>query len=260
MNQTLMDKTKKYSAPALDKGLDIIEYLSAESAARSQAEIAAGLARSPNEIYRILVNLEARGYLNRDESSGKYRLSLKLYALSHTHSPIEQLTNAARLPLQELAETIGQACHLSVPYNGKLMVVSQVKSPDPVSLSIAEGTLFPLLTTTSGRVLLANFAPEEQERLLLGDECFSRLSAKEQQTVKAQLTTIKKQGHHCAASEITIGVTDCAAFVGTAASGLMAALAVSSLTTSLGQSHDQSTILNAITKTAVHINQRMGIK
>lgn len=260
MKQTLMDKTKKYSAPALDKGLDIIEYLSAESAARSQAEIAAGLGRSPNEIYRILVNLEARGYLNRDESSGKYRLSLKLYALAHTHSPIEQLTNAARLPLQELAESVGQACHLSVPFNGKLMVVSQVKSPDPVSLSISEGTLFPLLNTTSGRVLLANFSPEEQDRLLAGEETFQKLSARERQTVKQQLADIKTQGYHCAASDITIGVTDCAVFVGTASSGLMAAVAVSSLTTSLGKSHDQDTIVQALKETAAHINQRLGIE
>ncbi|MBU2887728.1 IclR family transcriptional regulator [Gilvimarinus agarilyticus] len=259
MNKALMDKTKKYSAPALDKGLDIIEYLSSESAARSQAEIAAGLERSPNEIYRILVNLQARGYLSRDESSGKYRLSLKLYALSHTHSPIEQLANAARLPLQELAETIGQACHLSVPYNGRLMVVSQVKSPDPVSLSISEGTLFPLFTTTSGRVLLANFDKEEQERLLLADSRFSGLSIKEQQQARQKLQQIRDEGHHSAASEITNGVTDCAAFVGTAVSGLMAAVAVSSLTTSLGQHHDQETITQALINTAAHINQRMGL-
>ncbi len=255
-----MDKTKKYSAPALDKGLDIIEYLSAESAARSQTEIAAALARSPSEIYRILVNLEARGYLNRDEVSGKYRLSLKLYALAHTHSPIEQLTNAARIPLQELAESIGQACHLSVPHNGQLMVVSQVKSPDPVSLSISEGTLFPLFTTTSGRVLLANYEAEEQERLLLMDARFNQLTVKEKDIAKQQLNEIQQQGHHSAASEITIGVTDCAAFVGTAASGLMAAVAVSSLTTSLGQSHDQATILQALTHTAAKINQRIGIE
>ncbi|WP_020208770.1 IclR family transcriptional regulator [Gilvimarinus chinensis] len=259
MNTAQIDKTKKYSAPALDKGLDIIEYLSSESAARSQAEIAAGLDRSPNEIYRILVNLQARGYLNRDENSGKYRLSLKLYSLSHTHSPIEQLVNAARLPLQELAEKIGQACHLSVPYNGQLMVVCQVKSPDPVSLSISEGTLFPLFTTTSGRVLLANFEHEEQERLLRSDSRFNGLSPTEQEQAQQQLVQIREEGHHCAASEITSGVTDCAAFVGTAASGLMAAVAVSSLTTTLGQRHDQKTITQALINTAEHINQRMGL-
>jgi DNA-binding IclR family transcriptional regulator len=254
-----MNKTTKYSAPALDKGLDIIEYLSAESAARSQTEIAAGLRRSPNEIYRILVNLEARGYLNRDENSGKYRLSLKLYALSHTHSPIEQLTNAARIPLQELAESVGQACHLSVPYQSQLIVVGQAKSPHPVSLSISEGTLFPLASTTSGRVLLANLDREEQQRLLQADNHYKALSAQQKRALSNQLAEIRTSGHHCAPSEITIGVTDCAAFVGKATSGLLAAVAVSSLTTNLGQNHDQDSIVQALRATAAQINQRIGI-
>ena len=50
-----MVKSKKnYSAPALEKGLDIIELLSKSSIGFSQAEIAKELKRSVNEIYRML--------------------------------------------------------------------------------------------------------------------------------------------------------------------------------------------------------------
>lgn len=108
-------------------------------------------------------------------------------------------------------------------------------------------------------MLLSNFSPEERDRLLSGEESFRKLSAREQQAVKEQLAEIKAQGYHCAASDITIGVTDCAVFAGTASSGLMAAVAVSSLTTSLGKSHDQDTIVQALKETAAHINRRLGI-
>ena len=104
---------KPYNAPALDKGLDILEFLSWQRSPRSQAEIATGLGRVINEIYRMLVALEARGYVRRGETSGKYQLSLKLYYLSHSHSPLDQLTQAARVPMQDLANELRQSCHIN---------------------------------------------------------------------------------------------------------------------------------------------------
>ena len=63
----------KYSAPALEKGLDIIEYLSYKAIPQTQTEIAIGVSKSANEIYRMLAVLENRGYLVRS-NSGKYSI------------------------------------------------------------------------------------------------------------------------------------------------------------------------------------------
>ena len=254
-----MTKASKYSAPALDKGLDIIEYLSASAAPRSQAEIALGVGRSANEIYRVLIGLEARRYLIRDEASGKYYLSLKLFTLAHTHSPVEQLRQAAQLPMSVLVDRIGQSCHLGVIYKNKLLVVSQIMSPAPVALSIAEGTLFPLLTTTSGRVLLANVSGEQQENILLNESCFADMNKLQQSEFRAELANIKGAGFNLANSEITSGVTDCAAFVGQTGSGLMAAIAVSSLTSSLTQRSDSDCLIQAVMQAAAEINERIGL-
>ena len=54
---------KKYSAPALDKGLDILELLAHSSVGLTQAEIAKGLNRVPNEVYRMLTTLLDRNYM-----------------------------------------------------------------------------------------------------------------------------------------------------------------------------------------------------
>lgn len=256
MNPT---NTKKYSAPALEKGLDILEYLSEVGTALSQAEIAQGLERSANEIYRLLIVLESRGFLIRDELSGKYRLSLRLYMLSHTHSPMEQLKHAALLPMMELAETTRHGCHMSIPFKNELLIVRQVKSPEPVSLSIAEGTLFPLLTTSSGRVLLANYSAEFQLDLLAREPTYTCLPSKEQNKILTQLAKIKEDGYHHATSEITAGVTDFAAFIGQVESGLTAAIAVSALTSRVGGKRDESKIIDELLQAADNINQRAGI-
>ena len=87
-----MSKSKKnYSAPALEKGLDIIELLSESLSGLSQADIAKELKRSVNEIYRMLNILVARNYVELNKDNEKYNLTYKLLQLSSHHQPIKNL-------------------------------------------------------------------------------------------------------------------------------------------------------------------------
>ena len=86
-----MKPKKNYSAPALEKGLDIIELLSSSILGYSQAEIAKELNRSVNEIYRMLTILVSRNYIELDEDTERYKLTFKLLQLSSKHQPIKNL-------------------------------------------------------------------------------------------------------------------------------------------------------------------------
>ena len=57
------DENDKYRAPALDKGLDILELLATSPEGMTKAEIAKGVERSPNETYRMLRTLVRRNYV-----------------------------------------------------------------------------------------------------------------------------------------------------------------------------------------------------
>ena len=127
MSDYVEEKVSKYQAPALEKGLDILEYLSQRAMPLSQTEIANGINKNPNEIYRMLVCLEERGYLTREEHSAKYMLSLKLYNLSHRHSPIDDIRRAAQYPMQQLAINLKQSCHLSVLDRRRLPTIFERK-------------------------------------------------------------------------------------------------------------------------------------
>jgi DNA-binding IclR family transcriptional regulator len=252
-------KSKRYNVPALDKGLDILEFLSSERSPRSQAEIAAGLERGVNEIYRMLVALEARGYLRRDETSGKYQLSLKLYYLSHSHSPLDQLTQAARGPMQDLADQLRQSCHISIIYDRRLMVVAETRSPDPISLSVAEGTLFPLASTVSGRVLLAFSEPEQQELLLESDEQYVHMNQRQRRRLRDRFKKIQDDRFDLALEGFTEGVTECAAIVGNVKSGLIAALCVAAMSTGLRKRVGEDKLVKALMKTTRKIDRGMGL-
>ena len=71
-----------YSAPALEKGLDILELLSEQEAGLTQSEIARGLGRSIGEIFRMLMVLRDRGFVSQDPRSD--RCSKHAYVYTYT--------------------------------------------------------------------------------------------------------------------------------------------------------------------------------
>lgn len=248
----------KYNAPALDKGLDIIEYLSREGIPLSQAEIAQGINRTPSEIYRMLVCLEERGYVLRELNAGKYRLSLKMYNLSHTHTPFDELKRAARYPMQKLSEITRQSCHLSIINNNQLLVISQMRSPSAVSLSIAEGTHFPLSLTTSGMILLSMLSQENRKEILARDSHYKKWKKDQKKELTESIKKINSTGYRCANSKLTSGVTDIAVPIGSKNSELSAVLAVSLFSSNLEEDIKIETVLDALKTAQLEINNLLG--
>ena len=223
-----------YHAPALEKGLDVLELLASAGVALSQAEIARGLDRSPSELFRILTVLERRSYLQRDSASGTYRLTLRLLELGSQHSPVEGLLSAAREPMQRLMEKTRESCHLSVLHQGTLLVVAQVEGPARVRVSVAVGSTISPLHSASGRVLLAQSDEVELARLLASDPDWGAMSPRQQQTTRRRLRKIATQGYESAYAESVPGVSDLSMGVGATDTTTRAALAL----TGLPRDHD----------------------
>ena len=82
-------------APALEKGLDLLEALAAEARGLSQKQLAERVGRSVGEIFRMLVALERRGYVTRDPATGEYTLTLKLFRIASQY-PAHRTAAAGR--------------------------------------------------------------------------------------------------------------------------------------------------------------------
>ncbi|WP_140635866.1 IclR family transcriptional regulator [Methylibium rhizosphaerae] len=146
---------ERYRAPALDKGLDILELLAEQPLGLTRAEIVRAMGRSQSEIYRMLERLVARDYVTRSPEGDRYALSLKLFVLGSRHPPVERLV-ARALPLMDgFCKAAEQSCHLCIHDRGNLTVVAQVNSPSTWGMSLRLGARVSLLDTGSGHVLLA---------------------------------------------------------------------------------------------------------
>src|SRR5580692_831836 len=90
-------------APALEKGLDLLEALAEAPGGLTQKALALRLGRSVGEIFRMLGVLERRAYIARDAATGQYGLTLRLFELANRHPPMRRLQSAALPIMQDLA-------------------------------------------------------------------------------------------------------------------------------------------------------------
>ena len=158
------ESDQRYAAPALEKGLDILELLAREHDGLGLNEIARALQRTSSEIFRMVNALCRRGYIA--QHGDQYGLSLKLFELAHRHKPIKSLTAAALPLMHELVHETLQSCHLTVFHAGRVMVVAQVDSPERWAFGLKVGAQVGLTDTASGFVLLAFQEEAQRERML----------------------------------------------------------------------------------------------
>lgn len=125
-----MKSAPNYSVPALEKGLAVLELLARAAEPLSLSQISERMANSTSQLFRTMNCLVESGYVIKDEIHGKYSLTLKLFELANRHSPLKHLLCVANLPMQELARTIRESCHISIVQHGQLLVVGQAESPE----------------------------------------------------------------------------------------------------------------------------------
>jgi DNA-binding IclR family transcriptional regulator len=166
--QEVPSSDERYRAPALDKGLDILELLAAQPQGMTRAEIVKEMDRSASEIYRMLERLVARQYVMRNPSGDRYALSLKLFALAHMHPPLSRLINQALPIMDDFARKAEQSCHMGVYDRGNVLIAAQINSPRGWSFSVQRGARVGLLDTASGHLLLA-YADDGSYRRMLAE-------------------------------------------------------------------------------------------
>ena len=225
-----MSKKQRYRAPALEKGLEILEFLAPRAGAMTLSEISEGVGRSKSEIFRMLQVLEERRYLERPAGTEGYVLTNRLFMLGMEHPPVKGLMEAAMPVMHRLATQLMQPCHLAIPSEELIVVIARVESPGDVGFVVRVGHRRPIPHSTSGLVLLA-FQPEETRAGWL--ETLRRKQVRyERKRLAGSLRGIATRGYACIPSEVVAGVTDLSAPV------LLRGAAIAALTVPFTQRRD----------------------
>lgn len=198
-----------YAVPALEKALDILELLASRREGLTQHQIGSEVGRSASQVFRTLAVLEQRGYLHRERPSGLYYLSMQLFEMAHRHPSTRGLVHLAISHMRQLAESVRQSCNLGIFDLGRTIVIAEAESPAPFGFRVRVGGYFALLSTASGRALLA-FQDEATLADWLAIADAAAMPATEREELVAQLPRIRDRGFEQVSDGLHAGVTDLA--------------------------------------------------
>jgi len=209
-----MDKNQNQAQiPALDRGIDLLEWMASRMEAVTLTQISQGLGLSVSEIQRPVACLNRRGYLNRSEA-GTYFLSGRLSALVQGYPPHLRLQQAALGAMTEFARLEAESVHLCVPDGDCALLLLDVPGGGLVRLSLQQGAKLDALSTVSGRILSSYGALRP---------------ANIDNKMRAVLKKIQEVGFENAESSQVVGITDIGVPVFDGHGQIVAALTVSSL-------------------------------
>lgn len=208
VQDTALAADERYRAPALDKGLDILELLATQPHGLTRAEIVKEMDRSASEIYRMLERLVVRRYVMRNPSGDRYALSLKLFALANMHPPLSRLINQALPVMDEFARKAEQSCHMGVYDRGNVLISAQINSPRGWSFSVQRGARVGLLDTASGHLLLAYADAGSFKRMLAEHMPLDGEVPITEEALSKTLANIRQQGYLERDSAQSFGVVD----------------------------------------------------
>jgi DNA-binding IclR family transcriptional regulator len=201
-------QASQYSAPALEKGLDVIELLADSSAALTQNQIAARLGRSTGELFRMVEVLARRGYLGRSPSDGTYSLTLKLFELAHRQPPVKRLLAVALPQMHQLASTTRQSNHLVVLHEQRILVLAQVDSPEAMGFSVRLGAHFDFRADRVSARVHAAFQSDGRRAEMIEQMLRNDPSPPSRARLAARVALIRKQGYEEHVSDTLPGITD----------------------------------------------------
>jgi DNA-binding IclR family transcriptional regulator len=246
------DDSERYRAPALDKGLDILELLARTDGGLTQAEIGKAIGKSPNEFYRMLDRLVRRGYVQRQDGD-RFFLTLKMFGLAHFHAPVRRLVSFAATVMRNFSQHAEQACHLAVYDRGAVVVIAQQDSSTYWALSIRVGAQMSLFNTGSGHVLLA-FQDQLQRDMMISEQLRGEETSVPEGLME-RLAAVRTDGYESMSSLQTAGVRNISAPILTPEGTAIAAITCPYITPLNGHAPTHEACLDLIRKAAREISE-----
>ncbi|MDR7522593.1 MAG: IclR family transcriptional regulator [Armatimonadota bacterium] len=156
----------RYTVRVVDRALEVLELLRDAGRPLALHEISNRLGIVKSSGFRLLCTLERRGYVERADSNGGYRLGARLLSYrdaSMTHRP---LTEVALPHMHRLHEAFGETINLGVLRDGEVLYLEMLESPHSFRMAARIGTRSPMHSTALGKAIAAYLPAEEVEAII----------------------------------------------------------------------------------------------
>ncbi len=218
-------------APALDRGLAVLEALDAQPAGMTLTEISMVIGGPKNSTSRLIQTLIAREYVVRDDATMRFRLTGKLLRLGQPQVADVSLVESSLEAMRVLRDAVGETVQLGIPIGDEGVIIEKIESTQAVRIGVNIGLRFPLHSNAPGKVLLAFRPPKERERAInrIKLERFTDRTITDKAALRTECERVVKQGYATDWGEADEGIHCVAAPIRDRLNALMATLWVSGI-------------------------------
>lgn len=178
-----------HTLSTLGRGLAVAEYVATRDRT-SLREVAAWAGVSQPTAYRILVTLEERGWVARDDTRPGYRPGPVLMHLTGM-GMAERLTAASAATMERLSASVRETTNLAVLHGNRLVYARILEGKRPLRIHVEAGADAPLYATGLGKAILAAMT-EEEAAAALGDGPYPALTSSTLTTRDAVLRSLAR--------------------------------------------------------------------
>ena len=258
----MVNKKNPTYAKAVDRAIDIIEFMAAVDRDFSLSDILEGVKIPRQSLIRILNTLCARGILEKTDQRGFYRLGMKLIYLGNRLQDKINLRSTAWPFMQELSRATHKTIELATLDRDQLILIEQIRGSEAVSLYSRVGSVYPYLHAVGvGKVYLAHMELEKRLRALdkIGLPSVSEKTITDLNKLEAELTKVKENGYAFENQELRKGVRRVAAPIYNIRSELVGCIGIAATIFSFSLK-DKKKLGNMAVETAKKVSAELGYK
>lgn len=236
---------ESYSIQAVENALDVLEALSEIDDDVRISQLSEKLAMNKTSVFRLLATFENRGYVEREERSGKYRLGLSAYEIGQKFLSRMGLLRHARPVIERLARGCNEAVYVAVRRRKEVLFLDMMDTTQKVKIVSLVGKRFPLESTAAGQVILS----------------FNNLKDKSKQAASQKsetLASVSHQGYAMDRDALGEGIASVAAPLFGSGGKLHGALCVVGPAFRMSEEVIQKDVLNPLIDTCGIVSSKLG--
>jgi len=200
------------TSDGVERAMSVLEILADARGDLGVTEVADVLGVHKATASRLLGTLAGRGLVERDSSTGKFRIGVGLIRLAGSAMAGMDVIRQARPVLEELSERANETVNLAILERSNVLYVDQVSASHAIVMANWVGRHSPVHCSSSGKVFLA-FGDEAQTKRLLHRSLERRTknTITDLDRLRSQIADVRKAGYARSVGELEEGLNTVAA-------------------------------------------------
>lgn len=157
-------RDSEYTIRAVDRVCDLLDLLQDSRGGVSLKDAAQVTGLPKSSVFRYLISLEARRYIEQDQRSGTYRLGSAFMPVQARQ--IDLLVERAHPQLEWVRDEVGETAALAILDSDEIIYLDVVESTRDLRLAPTAGGRAALHATASGKIIAAQLDDRRVRRSL----------------------------------------------------------------------------------------------